>query len=397
MTKTVGAGTPEENEYDLFGRLTNADGAVYTYGPDDLRRTKVIGANTTQFVWNNDNMVAELVSGAVQTRYLYGINLICSIAGTTTKYYLYNAHGDVVQLASSTGAVIKTYRYDAFGVEVSPDANDANPFRYCGQYFDKETGTYYLRARYYDPEIGRFISQDGMEYAKDKDPLSLNLYTYCSGNPVMYDDPSGHWINFVIGAVAGALVGGGVDMISQLIENGGNFDKVDWRSVGLSSLSGAASGLLAATGVGLVGSVLGNAAISGGVSLLNQVTDEEKGISKTAIIADTIFGGIAGGLGGAGKGGSASLKTANKLLSTNLKSAKSLVTKSIKGTGKAVVNSIKNYAKNKAVQSFYKEFSPGKLAKEIVKGVACDFGSKALQIETDYIRYPNYKVERSHG
>lgn len=54
----------------------------------------------------------------------------------------------------------KTYSYDAFGVEQDPDSTDPNPFRYCGEYFDKETGTYYLRARYYAPETGRFTQED---------------------------------------------------------------------------------------------------------------------------------------------------------------------------------------------------------------------------------------------
>ncbi|MCX7748374.1 MAG: hypothetical protein N2645_16040 [Clostridia bacterium] len=66
-----------------------------------------------------------------------------------------------------------------------------NPFRYCGEYFDKETGTIYLRARYYNPGIGRFITEDS--FAGDaNDPLSLNLYTYCHNNPINGWDPTGH-------------------------------------------------------------------------------------------------------------------------------------------------------------------------------------------------------------
>ena len=75
-----------------------------------------------------------------------GINLISREANTTTEYYLFNAHGDVVNLVNPAGAVTRTYDYDAFGNEVNPDGTDANPFRYCGEYWDNETGTYYLRA-----------------------------------------------------------------------------------------------------------------------------------------------------------------------------------------------------------------------------------------------------------
>ena len=66
----------------------------------------------------------------------------------------------MVQVADGTGNVVKEYDFDAFGNERSPDDGDQNPFRYCGEYWDEETGTIYLRARYYDPVIGRFLSED---------------------------------------------------------------------------------------------------------------------------------------------------------------------------------------------------------------------------------------------
>ena len=77
-----------------------------------------------------------------------------------TDYYLFNAHGDVTGLADSTGASARAYHYDAFGVEKDPDPLVENPFRYCGEYYDGETKTYYLRARYYAPNIGSFTQQD---------------------------------------------------------------------------------------------------------------------------------------------------------------------------------------------------------------------------------------------
>ena len=94
------------------------------------------------------------------------------------NYYSYDPHGSVV---SSGG---KTYTYDAFGNQTNDIANDTNPFRYNGEYFDNETGYIYLRARYYDPSIGRFTTEDPI---KD----GLNWYVYCSNNPVMFVDPSG--------------------------------------------------------------------------------------------------------------------------------------------------------------------------------------------------------------
>ena len=99
----------------------------------------------------------------------------------------------MIALANSSGAIIKRYKYDSFGVEENPGIFDTNVFRYCGEYYDVETKTIYLRARYYDAETGRFTQQDGWSYAVPGFLLSLNLYTYCWNNPVKYVDPSGHW------------------------------------------------------------------------------------------------------------------------------------------------------------------------------------------------------------
>ena len=108
------------------------------------------------------------------------------------------------------GKLTKSYRYDAFGVEKNIDENDTNAFRYCGEYFDKETATVYLRARNYNPSTGRFISRDSF-VGKNEDPLSLNLYTYCANNPIYYSDPTGHIfvlddVAIGIGVIAAACI-----------------------------------------------------------------------------------------------------------------------------------------------------------------------------------------------
>ena len=88
-------------------------------------------------------------------------------------------------MTDSTGTVVKSYTYDAFGVEESIDSSDTNPFRYCGEYYDSEIEQIYLRARYYDPSLGRFTQQDpAMEDG-------YNWYVYCSNNPVNFWDPWG--------------------------------------------------------------------------------------------------------------------------------------------------------------------------------------------------------------
>ena len=185
-------------QYDGLNQLTKSivgDKTVtYGYDGNGLRTSKTVNGSVTTEVWDGDQIALELNGvGAVTNKYVRGINLIYGDDGTGSnkKFYLFNGHGDVIQLTDNTGTVVKNYDYDAFGNEKNIDPNDTNVFRHCGEYFDKETSTMYLRARYYDPEIGRFITEDSLE-GKINDPLSLDLYTYCKDDPVNMVDSDGH-------------------------------------------------------------------------------------------------------------------------------------------------------------------------------------------------------------
>ena len=177
-----------------------------------------------------------------------------------------------------------------------------NPFRYKGYYFDTETELYYLNSRYYDPEICRFISAD------DVSPLTLtpgevtdlNLFSYCDNNPVVRADVGGDVWHYFIGAAVGAAIGATVTGIASYIEDG----KVDWTAVGLSAISGAASGALAASSIGVVGIAIRNAAISMTENAAAQVIHNGgfNNFSVGDMLIDGTIGGIAGALGGAGKG-----------------------------------------------------------------------------------------------
>jgi RHS repeat-associated protein len=113
--------------------------------------------------------------------------------GQTYCYHL-NGHGDVVALTDNNGNVVAEYEYDAWGNILSQTGSLAseNPYRYAGYRYDEETGLYYLMARYYDANIGRFITRDTF-HGFESDPLSLNQYVYSNNNPVNFTDPSGHW------------------------------------------------------------------------------------------------------------------------------------------------------------------------------------------------------------
>ena len=120
-----------------------------------------------------------------------------------------DAQGNIIALLDNNGNVVVKYVYDAWGNHVvynsagaqNSDAafiGNLNPFRYRGYYYDTETGLYYLQTRYYDPEVGRFISRDSIEYADPESINGLNLYAYCGNNPVNRYDPNGNnWQDFL--------------------------------------------------------------------------------------------------------------------------------------------------------------------------------------------------------
>ena len=131
----------------------------------------------------------------VTNRYRRGVNHL--ISSDRHGAYVHNARGDVVQRVNAQGDVTNTYHYDAFGNELNPNPQDTNPFRYAGEQWDAGSGTYYLRARNYDPGIGRFTQPDPI---KD----GVNWYVYCDNNPVNRVDPSGLFWN-VVGTVTSAV------------------------------------------------------------------------------------------------------------------------------------------------------------------------------------------------
>ena len=187
------------NHYNALNQLTQTLTKNYkvsfTYDAEGLRTSKTVNGEKTVFVWDGDQLVMELSgSGKVQKRYIRGNDLVYADEGmgTEKQFYVADPHGNVVQLTDESGAVIKTYEYDSFGNEVKPDSKDDNPFRYCGEYYDKETEEIYLRARYYQPAVGRFSTRDTYTGEEDE-PLSLHLYTYCENDSINNIDPTGHW------------------------------------------------------------------------------------------------------------------------------------------------------------------------------------------------------------
>ncbi|MBW7454250.1 RHS repeat-associated core domain-containing protein, partial [Paenibacillus sepulcri] len=154
---------------------------------------------TTRYYVDGDQVIAEAtMTGGVATlkaRYIRGQGLIAREDDMGKAYYVQNGHGDVVNLMDSTGKTkLNNYNYDIFGNISAQTETIEQSFKYSGEMQDAATGLQYLRARWYDPSIGRFTGEDTVE-GQIKNPLSLNLYTYVENNPIIRFDPSGNsWI-----------------------------------------------------------------------------------------------------------------------------------------------------------------------------------------------------------
>ncbi|MFC4812428.1 RHS repeat domain-containing protein, partial [Paenibacillus sp. GCM10023250] len=189
------------DEWNQLTKVTDKDAATvsYTYNGDGLLYERTAGGTKTRYYWDDQRLIGEAtVSGTTVTpkaSYVYGNGLLERIDGSnlTRATYLLNGHQDVVELRDNSGAVLNKYTYDIWGKPLSVSETVDNPFWYSSEYWDKKTGLQYLRARWYNPETARFISEDTYE-GELKNPNSLNLYTYVENNPLTHTDPSGHWL-----------------------------------------------------------------------------------------------------------------------------------------------------------------------------------------------------------
>jgi RHS repeat-associated protein len=175
--------------------------ATIVYDGDGNRVSKTVGGVTTYYLVDDLNptgypqVVDELnSSGAVTRSYTYGLQRIDEqqqISGSwTPSFYGYDGGGNVRQLTNTSGTVTDSYEYDAYGNEFTVSGSTPNEFMYRGEQFDSDLGLYYLRARYYNPATGRFMSRDP-EGGKRGDPESLHKYLYADGDPINGIDPLG--------------------------------------------------------------------------------------------------------------------------------------------------------------------------------------------------------------
>ena len=193
--------------YDDFGRLVlavTAEGGIQKncYDAEGLRTEMEENGRLVQFLYNEDReVVAEKDYSGNIIRYIRGLGLISSDSENAKTYYHYvsdeqgsvshiirgeDKESGVSEQGREQDRILNQYEYDAFGNTISCKEQVENRFRYQGEQYDPITRQYYLRARYYNPVIGRFIQED--TYYGD----GLNLYEYCRNNSITYKDPTGH-------------------------------------------------------------------------------------------------------------------------------------------------------------------------------------------------------------
>jgi RHS repeat-associated protein len=145
--------------------------------------------NITNYYWSPHLMKNVLNetdgTGAAKASYIIGQNLIAIKVSGVKKYYIKDALESVIALTDESGNVTDTYEYNDFGELISSTGSSYNPYRYTGQQYDSDSELYYLRARYYEPSTGRFISRDPVFTSTG------NLYVYSQNNPINSADPSG--------------------------------------------------------------------------------------------------------------------------------------------------------------------------------------------------------------
>jgi RHS repeat-associated protein len=223
--------TPEKifyYEYDVRGLLTRFhDGqneTIYEYDALGNRIAKTVNGERTAYLVNIAQPIPQVLAemdgeGQTTQTYAFGLGRLSStgtdpnggsgtgsVPGGESRYFLQDALGSSIGLTDISGAVVETYSYNAFGGSLNADQFALTNFQYAGEQFDAETGLIYLRARYYDSSLGRFISRDPVYLGNQSETQSYNPFIYVQNDPVNLVDPTGEvpfvaWLLVAVGPV----------------------------------------------------------------------------------------------------------------------------------------------------------------------------------------------------
>jgi RHS repeat-associated protein len=161
----------------------------FKYDPFGRRIYKSSSSGTSVFAYDGDDPVEETnAAGAAVTRYTQGAvdEPLAMLRSSTTSYFQADGLGSTTSLSNTAGSLAQTYTFDSFGKQTASSGSLTNPFQYTGRESDSETNLYFYRARYFDPQAGRFLSEDPVRFWG-----GVNFYAYVRNNPVKYTDMFG--------------------------------------------------------------------------------------------------------------------------------------------------------------------------------------------------------------
>ena len=256
----------------LISYEDNHNKVSYLYNGAGHRVSKTVNGVITRYINHINFGLSQVVLEAddkykIKRRYSYGMGRTASYDWDApeedkSQYYLYDRPGgNVTSIEDRLGKTRNRYKYGSFGEEVSSTEAHSNDFKYAGEQAESDTGLIYLRARYYDPEIGRFISRDPFSGYMSV-PESQNMYAYAHNNPLKFVDPSGECVETVWDA---ANVIYDIGKISYgYLNNNQHVVSAGYTDLGADLFALAVPGLPA------------------GITKLRGITDAAKGVGNTA-------------------------------------------------------------------------------------------------------------------
>ena len=250
MTKSDGIDTTLYS-YDFENRLTEAQTNIstiqYQYDPDGIRVSSAVNGVATNYVVDKNRDSAQVLeerdgSGALIVSYVYGDDLISQQRGGANRYYLYDGQMSTRQLVDTNENITDEYTFDAFGIILDQAGTTANNYLYTGEQYDPNVGFYYLRARYYNQNNGRFLTVDPWK-GSPYEPVSLHKYLYANASPLNYFDPSGNFsMSFGMTiAISIALYAITLNALSWWMHLSSNMEEIIWD--GFMLIAGGGAGL----------------------------------------------------------------------------------------------------------------------------------------------------------
>lgn len=272
LTQKIEGGTTWTYAWDYENRMTSAANgtatAQYRYDPLGRRIRRIVAATgeDTKFIYDGLDVIMDDDTTTGVTKYQNGPGIDDKLKltnGGVSKYFIADHLGSTVALTDATGAVAEQNSYDSFGNQSNPGFSSR--YQYSGREYDPLSGFYFYRARWYDANVGRFVSEDPIGLAGG----DINIYAYVKNNSAAFRDPTGlSRCNPILGAILGGVVGGAA-------------------GAGVGALVGATAGAVA-------GAVVGTFALPGGGTIGGGALGGGGGANAGAVVGGAIGAGIGG-------------------------------------------------------------------------------------------------------